>query len=48
MTPTQGQYLAFICAYARVLGRPPAEADLQENFTVNAADRASDVDQLGR
>ena len=27
-TPKQGQYLAFIHAYTRVLGRPPAEADL--------------------
>src|SRR5262245_10517823 len=28
-TLKQGQYLAFIYAYTRVLGRPPAEADLQ-------------------
>jgi Mn-dependent DtxR family transcriptional regulator len=34
MTPTQGQYLAFIYAYTRVLGRPPAEADLQKHFKV--------------
>jgi hypothetical protein len=26
-TPKQGQYLAFIYAYTRVLGRSPAEAD---------------------
>jgi Mn-dependent DtxR family transcriptional regulator len=34
MTPTQGQYLAFIYAYTRVLGRPPAEADMQRFFKV--------------
>jgi Mn-dependent DtxR family transcriptional regulator len=33
-TPTQGQYLAFIYAYTRVLGRPPAEADIQRYFGV--------------
>src|SRR5215831_17282115 len=31
-TPKQGQYLAFIHAYTLVLGRPPAEADLQRHF----------------
>ena len=31
-TQKQGQYLAFIWAYTRVLGRPPAEADLQRYF----------------
>ena len=35
-TPTQGQYLAFIYAYTRVLGRPPAEADMQRHFKVTA------------
>jgi DNA-binding MarR family transcriptional regulator len=30
----QGQYLAFIHAYTLVLGRPPAEADLQRHFHV--------------
>lgn len=30
----QGQYLAFIHAYTTVLGRPPAEADLQRHFRV--------------
>ena len=35
-TPKQGQYLAFIHAYTRVLGRPPAEADLQRHFGVSA------------
>jgi DNA-binding MarR family transcriptional regulator len=34
-TPTQGQYLAFIYAYTLVLGRPPAEADLQRYFAVS-------------
>src|SRR6266404_2105032 len=33
-TTTQGQYLAFIYAYTRVLGRPPAEADMQRHFRV--------------
>ncbi len=33
-TEKQGQYLAFIYAYTRVLGRPPAEADLQGYFKV--------------
>ena len=33
-TPKQGQYLAFIHAYTLVLGRPPAEADLQRHFAV--------------
>jgi Mn-dependent DtxR family transcriptional regulator len=34
-TPKQGQYLAFIYAYTRVVGRPPAEADLQRHFRVS-------------
>ena len=33
-TEKQGQYLAFIYAYTRVLGRPPAEADIQKKFRV--------------
>jgi DNA-binding MarR family transcriptional regulator len=33
-TAKQGQYLAFIEAYTLVLGRPPAEADLQRHFRV--------------
>ena len=33
-TPKQGQYLAFIHVYTLVLGRPPAEADLQRFFRV--------------
>jgi Mn-dependent DtxR family transcriptional regulator len=35
-TEKQGQYLAFIYAYTRVLGRPPAEADIQRYFKVTA------------
>jgi DNA-binding MarR family transcriptional regulator len=34
-TAKQGQYLAFIHAYTRVLGRPPAEADMQQHFQVS-------------
>jgi DNA-binding MarR family transcriptional regulator len=33
-TSKQGQYLAFINAYTLVIGRPPAEADLQRHFRV--------------
>jgi hypothetical protein len=33
-TELQGQYLAFIHAYALVNGRPPAEADMQRFFNV--------------
>lgn len=33
-TAKQGQYLAFIHAYTLVIGRPPAEADLQRRFRV--------------
>ena len=34
-TQTQGQYLAFIYAYTRLNGRPPAEADMQRYFAVS-------------
>jgi Mn-dependent DtxR family transcriptional regulator len=34
-TPKQGQYLAFIYAYTRLFGRPPAEADMQRHFRVS-------------
>src|SRR3954452_4660238 len=34
-TDTQGQYLAFIDAYTRVNGRPPAESDMQRHFGVS-------------
>jgi DNA-binding MarR family transcriptional regulator len=33
-TQKQGQYLAFIHAYTLVLGKPPAEADMQKFFRV--------------
>ncbi|MFV1980119.1 MAG: LexA family protein [Rhodothermia bacterium] len=33
-TTLQGQYLAFIYAYTKINGRPPAEADLQRHFRV--------------
>jgi SOS-response transcriptional repressor LexA len=35
LTGTQGQYLAFIHAYTRVHGRPPAEADMRRHFRVS-------------
>ena len=33
-TSLQGQYLAFIDAYTKVNGQPPAEADFQRYFKV--------------
>ena len=33
-TAKQGQYLAFIYAYTRIMRRPPAEADMQRHFQV--------------
>lgn len=33
-TDKQGQYLAFIWAYAQINRRPPAEADMQRHFEV--------------
>jgi repressor LexA len=35
-TPKQGQYLAFIYNYAKINGRPPAQADMQRHFRVAA------------
>src|SRR5262249_8161149 len=35
-TAAQGQYLAFIYAYATIHRQPPAEADLQRFFRVTA------------
>lgn len=32
LTYLQGQYLAFLDAYTKVNGRPPAEADFQRYF----------------
>ena len=34
-TEKQGQYLAFIHAYGLVMGRPPAEVDMQRFFAVS-------------
>lgn len=34
-TPKQGQYLAFIHAYTRIMKRPPAEKDIQRHFEVS-------------
>src|SRR3954452_22426541 len=34
-TERQGQYLAFIDAYTRVNGQPPAESDMQRHFGVS-------------
>jgi Mn-dependent DtxR family transcriptional regulator len=34
-TSKQGQYLAFIFAYTRLMARSPAEADLQRHFKVS-------------
>ena len=34
-TVKQGQYLAYIYAYTIVMGRPPAEADVQRHFRVS-------------
>jgi SOS-response transcriptional repressor LexA len=34
-THKQGQYLAFIYSYTRLLGRPPAETDMQRYFQVS-------------
>ena len=34
LTAKQGQYLAFIHAYRRLLGQSPAEADMQRYFRV--------------
>jgi DNA-binding MarR family transcriptional regulator len=35
-TQIQGQYLAFIYAYGRILKQPPAEADMRRHFGVTA------------
>ncbi len=34
-TPRQGQYLAFLYYYTKILGVPPAEADIQRYFQVS-------------
>src|SRR5215204_1122722 len=35
VTDKKGPYLAFLDAYTRVNGRPPAEADMQRHFRVS-------------
>lgn len=47
-TDLQGQYLAFIHAYALVNGRPPAEADMQRFFDVTPPSVHSMVKTLER
>ena len=47
-TDTQGQYLAFIHAYALVNGRPPAEADMQRFFGVTPPSVHSMIKELER
>jgi Mn-dependent DtxR family transcriptional regulator len=47
-TETQGQYLAFIHAYALINGRPPAEADLQRFFGVTPPSVHSMIVELER
>jgi Mn-dependent DtxR family transcriptional regulator len=47
-TDTQGQYLAFIHAYALINGRPPAEADLQRFFGVTPPSVHSMIIELER
>jgi Mn-dependent DtxR family transcriptional regulator len=34
-TPRQGQYLAFIVAYARFHGQPPSEAEIATHLMVS-------------
>ena len=34
-TPKQGQYLAFIYYYTKIMGQPPAESDFQRYFRVS-------------
>jgi DNA-binding MarR family transcriptional regulator len=45
-TDTQGQYLAFIHAYALINGRPPAEADIQRFFAVTPPSVHSMIKEL--
>jgi len=47
-TEKQGQYLAFIHAYALVNGRPPAEADMQRFFGVTPPSVHSMIVELER
>ena len=36
LTPTQGQYLAFIYYYTKLNGQPPAEGDMSRYFRTTA------------
>ena len=47
-TEKQGQYLAFIYAYLKLHGCPPAEADMQRFFQVTAPSVHSMVVELER
>jgi DNA-binding MarR family transcriptional regulator len=47
-TDTQGQYLAFIHAYALVNGRPPAETDIQRFFAVTPPSVHNMIKELER
>ena len=47
-TDTQGQYLAFIHAYALVNGRAPAEADIQRFFAVTPPSVHNMIKELER
>lgn len=47
-TDTQGQYLAFIHAYALINGRPPAEADMQRFFAVTPPSVHNMIKELER
>jgi DNA-binding MarR family transcriptional regulator len=47
-TDTQGQYLAFIHAYALVNGRLPAEADMQRFFAVTPPSVHNMIKELER
>jgi len=47
-TDTQGQYLAFIHAYALVNGRPPAEANIQRFFAVTPPSVHNMIKELER
>ena len=44
-TEKQGQYLAFIRAYTKINGWPPAEADMQRHFWSHPANRSPDGSQ---
>lgn len=45
-TKKQGQYLAFVYAYTKVNGRPPAVTDLERHFEVTGATAQSMVNRL--